>query len=175
VDEVELSTVVYLPPEEVYEFLIDFPRYANYSEHLTDVRQHGDGSPGTCYDLRLAWWKIAHTTRSEVTSVDPPNVIDWRLVKDIDAHGRWLIEECEEAPEGYETASRVRLEIGFDPGSADASGIDLPRLVSIGWVLSKVKPLVVKEAERVVERVVADLEGESRPIELVVHRKPDSV
>lgn len=175
-DEVELSTVVYLPPEEVYEFLIDFPRYANYSKYLTDVRQHGDGSPGTQYDLRLAWWKITHTARSEVTAVDPPHSIDWRLVKDIDAQGRWSIEEVpEEAPEGYETASRIRLEVGFDPGSADGSAIDLPRLVSIGWVISKVKPLVLQEAERVVERVVADLEGESRPIELVVHQKPDSI
>ncbi|WP_336363152.1 SRPBCC family protein [Halalkalicoccus salilacus] len=175
-DEVELSTVVYLPPEEIYEFLIDFPRYANYSEYLTDVRQHGDGSPGTQYDLRLAWWKISHTARSEVTEVDPPARIDWKLVKDVDARGHWAIEEVpEEAPEGHETASRVWLRAGFDPSSANESAIDLPRLVSIGWVIKKIKPLIEKEAKRVVKRVVADLEGEPRPIELTVHRTPDSV
>ena len=175
-DEVELSTVVYLPPEEVYEFLIDFPRYANYSEYLTDVRQHGDGSPGTQYDLQLSWWKISHTVRSEVTEVDPPARIDWKLVKDVDARGHWAIEEVpEEAPEGHETASRVWLRAGFDPSSANESAIDLPKLVSIGWVIKKVKPLIEKEAKRVVKRVVADLEGEPRPIELTVHRTPDSV
>ena len=30
VDAVEVSTIVYLPPEEIYDFLIDFPRYADY-------------------------------------------------------------------------------------------------------------------------------------------------
>ena len=175
-DEVELSTVIYLPPEEVYEFLIDFPRYADYSEYLTDVRQYGDGSPGTQYDMRLAWWKISHTARSEVTAVDPPARIDWRLVKDIDAYGHWLIEEVpEQAPEGYETASRVWLKVGFDPSSANKSAFDLPRLVSIGWVIRKIKPLVVEEAQRVVERIVTDLEGRPRPIELTVHQKPDSI
>ena len=45
VDRVEVSTVVHLPPEEVYEFIVDFPGYANYSEYLERVRSDGDGSP----------------------------------------------------------------------------------------------------------------------------------
>lgn len=175
-DQVELSTVVYLPPEEVYEFLIDFPRYANYSKYLTDVEQHGDGSPGTQYDLRFAWWKLSYTARSEVTDVDPPAGIDWRLVKDLDARGHWRVEEVPgEASEGRETASRVWLRIGFDSDSARSGALDLPAFVSVGWVIDKIKPKVVEEAERVVERVVADLEGEPRPVELTVHRTPDSV
>lgn len=175
-DEVELSTVIYLPPEEVYDFLIDFPRYADYSKYLTDVRQHGDGSPGTEYDLRVEWWKLSYTARSEVTGVSPPDRIDWRLVKDIDARGHWRVEEVpEEAPEGYETASRIFLHIGFDPDSASSSALDLPAFVSLGWVIGKIKPKVLKEAERVVSRIVADLEGEPREVELDVHRTPDSV
>lgn len=175
-DEVELSTDVYLPPEEVYDFLIDFPRYANYSQYLRQVHQRGDGSLGTQYDLRFEWWKLSYTARSEVTDVDPPGNIDWRLVKDIDAHGHWRIEEIpEEAPEGRETASRVWLKIGFDPDSARSGALDLPAFVSFGWVIGKIKPKVVEEAERIVERVVADLEGEPRPVELRVHETPDSV
>lgn len=175
-DEVELSTVIYLPPEEVYDFLIDFPRYANYSEYLTDVRQHGDGSPGTQYDLRLAWWKLTYTARSEVTGVDRPTKIDWKLIKDLDAHGHWRIEEVpEEAPKSAETASRVWLRVDFDPESARGSAIDLPRFVSFGWVIGKLKPKVVREAERVVRRIVTDLEGKPREIELEIHRTPDSV
>lgn len=175
-DEVELSTVIYLPPEDVYEFLIDFPRYANYSEYLTGVRQHGDGSPGTQYDLRVAWWKLTYTARSEVTEVDPPTRIDWKLIKDIDAHGHWRVEEVpEEAPEGAETASRVWLRVDFDPDSARGDAINLPRFVSFSWVIEKIKPKVVREAERVIRRIVTDLEGEPREVELQIHRTPESV
>ena len=55
-DSIEVSTDVYLPPEEVYAFLLDFPRYARYSEHLTEVRAFGSGDPGTEYELVFSWW-----------------------------------------------------------------------------------------------------------------------
>ncbi|WP_435153247.1 SRPBCC family protein [Haladaptatus sp. DFWS20] len=175
-DSVELSTVVYVPPEEAYEFLIDFPNYANYSKHLTGVTHEGDGGPGTEYDIHLQWWKIQYTVRSEVVELDRPNRIDWKIIKDINAHGHWRVEEVpEEAPEGGETASRVWLSIQFDADSADSGMLDLPMFVSLGWVVNKVKPLVLREAETVVERIVADLEGEPRDVNLVIHDKPDSV
>jgi len=64
VDTVDVSTVVYLPPAEIYDFLVDFPRYADYSRHLEEVHRHnGDGSPGTRYDITFAWWKL-RTRRS---------------------------------------------------------------------------------------------------------------
>ena len=172
----EVSTVVYLPPEDVYEFLIDFPRYARYSEHLTEVRQHGDGGPGTEYDLVFEWWKLRYTARSRVESVDPPDRIDWGIVKDIDAAGYWAVEEVpEEAPPDRETASRVRLRVDFRPETANSDALDLPAFVSLSWVVEKVKPKVQAEAERVVRRVVADLEGESREVELEIHSAPDAV
>lgn len=173
-DSIEVSTVVYLPPEEVYDFLIDFPGYANYSEHITGVDRHGDGSPGTVYDIHFAWWKLTYTTRSRVTNTDPPRKIDWEITKDIDAHGYWKIEECD-PPEDREHASRVRLRVEFDANSADPTGLDLPRLVSLSWVIEKVKPIIEREAKRIVKRVVADIEGESRSVELTVHTSPDNV
>ncbi|USZ68673.1 SRPBCC family protein [Halorussus salilacus] len=175
-DSVEVSTVVYVPPEEAYEFLTDFEGYAGYSKHLTGVERHGDGGPGTEYDIHLRWWKLNYTVRSTVTDLDRPERIDWRLVKDLDARGQWLVDHVpEEAPEDRETASRVRLVIRFDADSASSDMLDLPRLVSLGWVVKKVEPLVLEEAERVVERIVADLEGEHRPVELTLHDTPDSV
>lgn len=178
-DEIVVSTVVYVPPEEVYDFLVDFPRYTNYSEHLKDVVARGDGGPGTRYDMRFAWWKLTYTARSEVTEVDPPNRIDWRIVKDIEAHGRWRVESLDDlpadAPADAETASRVFFEIRFDADSADPSAVDLPRFVSFDWVLDKLKPVVLKEAERIVERIVADLEGRRRDVQLTVRNKPDDV
>jgi len=176
VERVEVSTVVYLPPAEIYEFLVDFPRYAKYSKYLESVTPHGDGTPGTRYDLRFAWWKLSYTARSEVTALDPPDRIDWRLVKDIDAQGFWRIEpEPESAPEDEDHASRVALRIEFAPDSADSGAVDLPRFVSLDWVIGKVRPKIVAEAERVVERIVADLEGQRRDVTLDVHDVPDSV
>ncbi|MDG5776457.1 SRPBCC family protein [Haloarculaceae archaeon H-GB2-1] len=168
-DAFEVSTLVYLPPTDVYEFLLDFPGYANYSSYLREVHQVGDGTVDTEYHITVAWWKLSYTAHAKVTSVEPPHRIDWRLVKDLRAHGYWAVEEApDDAPPGRETASRVRLVIEFDPDSAHAGMLDLPRLVSLDWVVNKVTPLVEREAEKVVERIVADLEGRQRPVELTV-------
>lgn len=175
-DRVEVSTVLYVPQETVYEFLLEFPRYAKYSKYLREVRPDGDGSPGTRYDLVFAWWKLTYTARSEVTDVDPPNRIDWRLVKDIDAKGYWQVEPAPDAvPEGTEHATRVRCVVEFDPSSVDSGLVDLPSLVSVNWLLGKVIPKIRAEAERIVQRIAADLEGTRRDVTLQVHETPDSV
>jgi uncharacterized membrane protein len=190
VDSVEVSTVVYVPPEEAYEFLLDFQGYANYSKHLDRVERHGEGGPGTEYDIHLQWWKLNYVVRSKVTDLDPPERVGWRIVEDIDAHGEWVVEpapeetpedrEAEtaddsETPEDRQTATRVRLVINFDADSASSDMLDLPRLVSLDWVIGKVRPLVLTEAERVVERIVEDLEGERRDVELTLHDSPETV
>lgn len=172
-DELAVSTVVYCPPEDAYDFLVDFPRYANYSDHLTDVtRLGGDGSPGTRYALRFAWWKLSYTVRSEVTGVDRPERIDWRIVSGLDASGHWAVEPLSElpadAPADADRACRVRFRVAFDPRSANVGSLDLPRFVSLGWVIEKLKPALETEARRVVERAVEDLEGRRRPIDLTV-------
>ncbi|SFR46204.1 type II toxin-antitoxin system RatA family toxin [Halogeometricum limi] len=174
-DEIVVSTVVYLPREEVYDFVVDFPRYANYSKHLRDVTRRGDGETGTRYEMRFSWWKLNYTTVSEVTELHPPERVEWRLVKDLRARGRWRIEELEDlpadAPEDAETASRVFFEVSYDADSADEDTLNLPRFVSLGWVIDKLKPALENEAERVVERIVEDLEGRRRPVELSVERR----
>lgn len=176
-DSVEVSTVVYLPAEEIYDFLLDFPRYAEYSKHLDEVRRHGgDGSPGTRYDITFSWWKLAYTAQSQVTDVDPPNRIDWRIVADLDARGYWgIAPEPESAPEPGMPATRVRLYVEFHPDSADERLIDLPAFVSLDWLIDRVTPKIYREAERIVERIVADLEGEPREVSLDIHTTPDSL
>ncbi len=166
-DEIEARTVVYASPEELYEFLVDFPGYARYSEYLDRVRQEGDGTVGTRYALNFSWWKLSYTARSEVTSVDPPGRIDWRIVKDIDAEGYWEITPTE-PPDGVDVATEVVLHIEYDASSASGSAVDLPKLVSMGWVIEKVKPLVRKEATRIVRRVVDDIEGEPREADVEI-------
>jgi len=175
VDTLDVSTVVYLPPEEIYEFLVDFPRYANYSEYLREVQQYGDGSPGTEYELTFAWWKLSYTARSEVTELTAPERIDWRLVKDLDASGYWQIDpEPESAPDEADTACRVHFVVNYRPGSVGSGVIDLPRFVSLDWVIEKVTPKIRSEAERVIRRVVADLEGTDREVTLTMHDRPGS-
>jgi uncharacterized membrane protein len=179
VDRIHVSTVVCLPAEEVYEFLVDFPRYARYSEYLTEVTAEGDGSPGTRYRLRFAWWKLSYTAHTEVTDAAPPRRLDWRVTEDIDARGDWRVEPLDAVPPSLsvdaDTACRVHLEVAFDADSIGGGVIDLPRFVSLDWVVRKVKPILVEEAERVVERIVADLEGRRREVDLVVHEVPGGV
>lgn len=176
VDSVEVSTLVYVPPQKVYDFLVDFPRYAKYSRHLKEVTVHGDGSEGTQYDLTFAWWTLSYTAKSKVTDLENPHRIDWKLIRHLTAHGCWEIEaEPEAAPESREHATRVRFLVDFAPDSADSSAITLPPFVSMDWVISIAKPKIKNEAERVVKRIVADLEGEERDVSLHIHSTPESV
>ena len=167
-DEIEVETVVYLPPDEVFEFLLDFPGYARYSEYLKEVRTNGTGGgEGARYDMVLSWWKLSYVAHSKVTDVERPERIDWKLLKDVDARGCWRVEEApEEAPEDAETATRILLQAEYNLNSVDSSALDLPRFVSLDWVLDKVKPKVKSEAETVVGRIVADLEGEPRDVDV---------
>ena len=191
-DELVVSTEVYADPEEVYEFLLDFPRYAQYSEYLRTVRTtEGNGGPGTRYALTFAWWKITYTAHSRVTGVEPPERIDWEITKDIDASGCWRVtpgsggnadnnvdadtaanggSDGTDTPAAVDTPTcEVALEVEFDPGSASSDALELPLLVSFDWVLKKAIPLIRKEAERVVQRAVRDLEGSKRDVDLDVY------
>ncbi|MEE6208648.1 SRPBCC family protein [Salarchaeum sp. III] len=163
-NRLSVSTVVRIPPSEAYEFLLDFPGYAAYSNHLTGVDQSGDGGPGTRYRLHFSWWKLTYTVQSEVTEVEPPHRIEWEVTKDLDASGRWRVEPVE-TEDG--AGSRVTLEVEYDPTSAD-NAVSLPAFVSLDWVVEKAAARVVEEGERVVERIVADLEGERRDVDLNV-------
>lgn len=167
-DTIEVSTVVYRPKADVYEFLVDFPRYAVLSEYLREVQQDGDGSAGTNYRLHFAWWKLSYTVHSEVTDLDSPERIDWELTRGLDARGSWVLES-EAPPADRDVATRIRFLVRYDPHSASTERIDLPRFVSLNWVIAKARPLVRREAERIVERLVTELEGESRPVELEIH------
>ena len=160
----EVATDVYADRETVYEFLLEFPGYAEYSEHLDSVTTHGDGDPGTEYDLHLSWWRLSYTARSRVTDVESPERIDWQLVGGLTARGAWVIDPLD----GDETGCRVRFVVDYDPTSADSSTLGLPRLLSVDALVDRARPVARAEAERVVERVVADLEGEPRSVDLTV-------
>jgi len=184
VDEVRVSTVVYAPRAEVFEFLMDLRGYPTYTKYLKSVTREGDGGPGTRYTMKFGWWRLTYRAVSEVTDVAEPDRIDWRVVKDIDARGHWRLSDAsaEVSPDtagdsqlDREDAVRVVLQIEYDPDSASAGAIDLPAFISLDRVIDRVVPLIQDEAERVLRRIVADLEGEPREVELRIHEGPDAI
>lgn len=162
-EELEVETDIHLPPEEVFAFLLDFPRYANYSEHLASVESFGDGGVGTDYALTFKWWKVRYTVRSRVTEIVEAERIEFELVRGLAADGEWLVEPID-GGEG----SHVRFRVQYDPSTVANDAVSLPSFVSISWVVDRAMPFLKAEAERVVERVVADLEGERRAVDLTV-------
>lgn len=175
-ETVEASTLVYQSPEEIYEFLVDFQRYEEYSKYVTNIDRQGEEDAGAVYDIDVSWWKITYTARAEVTDVDPPTRIDWEVVKDIDAHGYLEIEHVpDEAPDGESDATRVRCYAEFDLESADGEALNLPGFIPIDRIIDRVKPKAQTFARIVVQRMIADLEGEKREVDLKVHKTPVSV
>jgi hypothetical protein len=173
-----VDTVVYRPVGEVFAFLREFPGYANYSEYLERVDElDAEAGEQARYALRFAWWKLTYTARSVVTEIDDEERIEWHILGDFDAGGRWLVAERDlpaDAPGWAETATAVRFEVEYAPETAHSGLVDLPRLVSLDWVIEKAKPLVEREARTVVERAAADLEGRSRSVELTVRTGDDA-
>lgn len=243
-DRLAVSTVVHRPPEDVYDFLLEFSRYPRYSRYLKSVERHDvrspdttprgdggtpfdagdDGDPGgagtaspptdpdadaktaesgagtttatqsgldldlgrapgpssetdpaprTEYDLRLAWWKLGCSMRSRVVEAVRPERIDWRIVEGPEAAGRWQVSAAPAVAERecVPAASRVRLEAEFDPHSCDGA-VSLPDFLGLDRAIAQVKPLLVREIERMVVRAVRDLEGEARDVTITVEEEP---
>lgn len=169
VDEIEVSTVVYASPEETFAYLTDFEGYTGFTEYLEAVRQDGDGGVGTRYDFVLSWWKLSYTATSEVTGLEPPERIDWKLVGSLDARGSWHLEEVlSEAPDDRETATRIRFVADYRTDSIENAPIDIPRFLSTDAVVRKIKPVALDEIGDVVQHIVAELEGQTRDVDLHV-------
>ena len=224
-ERIVLSTIVYRPPSDVFTVVRDFEAYPSYAKYLQSVTRHGTGGVGTRYDLTFAWWVLTHTVRSEVTEIDAPRQISWRLRSDIDALGEWRLEALGDSPsdadveppndeerlpdndlhlngdppsggdpladgdslpasdplvdgdplpDGVETGTRLWFTVEYDPRTANRRILDLPRFLSVDRVIDRIKPRLYDEAEGVVRRLVAPVEGTERPVELIVHEAPGS-
>lgn len=175
-ERLKLSTLVYAPPQEVYDVLVDFEDYPKYTQYVDSVTRRGDGGEGTEFGISFGWWKLSYTAWSRVTGLDEPNRIEWELTKDIDADGSWQIENVtDEAEEDVEAVTRVTMDVQFQVSKSGSKILDLPRFVSFGWVVDRVKPLIFKEARSVLENLVYELEGEKRAPVLTIHETPRHV
>lgn len=160
--ELELAATIHAPRADVYDVLRDVEGYAAYSDHVRDVVRCGDGGPGTEYDVVLSWWVLAYTLRVRLTGLDPTEQIDWRVVRDVDAHGAFRLEPTAVEDSTVDHATAVTLTVRYDPDSADEAALSLPRLVPVSAVFDRLRPFAEREAERILDRIVADVEDEPR-------------
>nr|WP_264475364.1 SRPBCC family protein [Halorubellus salinus] len=176
---IEVSTTVDVPPAEAYAFVLDFEGHADYSEFVRDVVRRGDGSVGTRFDIELSWWKLSYTFPTQVTAIDEPSRIGWRTPNGLHARGEWAFDPVESGTDGGATttddtaggdavasSTRVTLRAEYDRSRSRLPR--LPPLVSVDDVLSRLKPVVRREATKVFEHAIADLEGERRRVTLDV-------
>lgn len=171
-DAIEASTTLYATPEAVFEFIQDFSGSETYSDNVDSVEQYGDGGPGTDYRITVSWWKLSYTSQQRITAVEAPSRIEWRTTDAVRARGAWEITPAE-PPAGREVATELRLRIEFDPSSM--RGGRVTRLLPFDALVDRLSPVVAREAERVLEGMVADLEGERRPVDITVHRVPQQL
>lgn len=164
VHALEVRTTVARPPGAVFEHVTDFASYPSYTKYLRDVGVRGDGDVGTEYRLHFGWWRLTYDAHTRVTGLDAPNTLDWEVTRDLDARGRWIVDE-----DGGDR-SDVRFRVHYDPTSVSAGAVDLPTLVPLDWVVERVVDLIEEEGRRVVERLVADIEGEARSVDLSIER-----
>ena len=174
-DAIEASTHLYVPPKDVYEFIQGYEGASEYSPHLEGVEQEGDGGPGTHYDITLTWWKLSWTSRSRVTKAVPHERIEWRTTSDVRAKGYWTMVELdgEQLPPGREVGTELGLRVEFDPTSI--RGHSVTRVLPLGRLLERVRPVVVRECESLLSGIANDLEGEHRDVAYTVHRMPTSL
>ncbi|MFC6954643.1 SRPBCC family protein [Halorubellus litoreus] len=176
---IEVSTTVDVPPAAAYAFVLDFEGHADYSEFVRDVRRRGDGGVGTRFDIELSWWKLSYTFPTQVTDLDEPNRIGWRTPNGLHARGDWQFDPVDSETDGgaattdepapddaAATSTRVTLRAEYDRSRSRLPR--LPPLVSVDDVLNRLKPVVRREATKVFEHAIADLEGERRRVTLDV-------
>jgi len=154
VNRVEVERVVERSPETVYEAVADFRRYPRYSKYLERVREDRrvDGLPH--YTLEFAWWRLTYDVSTRVVAANAPNYLDWEITTSLDASGRWSVESLDDG-----SKARLVLRADYDPDSVGDRAVSLPFGVSLDWVLDKAVTLVENEADRVIDRIVKDVEG----------------
>lgn len=168
VERIAVSTVLHVPPEEAFDEVLNLPDYAHHADYLSSIDMAGDGEVGTTYTLHFAWWKVTFEVSSEVTAVEPPERIGFTLTSGIDGHGEWRIQTEESPTPSSNSRSSLTLDIRYDPSSVAESAIGLPFGISVAWIVRQVRPYLQNELQRIVEQVVADIEGTHRDVDLTI-------
>lgn len=79
----------------------------------------------------------------------------------------------EQLPPDRDVGTELGLRVEFDPTSIRGHGV--PRVLPLGRLLERVRPVVVRECENLLSGIANDLEGERRDVGYTVHRMPTSL
>lgn len=161
---VDVTRPVDRAPNSVFDYLLDFPAYGDYARPFSEItRMTGGpsaGAEGVRYEVTAGWKGINGTVGTEVTAIERPERIAWRVTDNDVARGAWHVLPGTAATSA-ERATRIELSIRFDPAAIGDTVDSLPGVVPLEAVLGRLQPTIEAEAERVLERIVADLEAES--------------
>ncbi len=138
----------------VFETLRDFTRYPAYSAYLETVLGEGQSGPGTEYELRFQLFGTSFDVRTRLVDLRPPQTIEWEVIDELDARGRWNVSELDGGK-----SSRIELEIEYDPQSVSPGTVSLPFGVSLGWVQKRAERVAQSEARQILDRIATELES----------------
>ncbi|MGM0371252.1 MAG: SRPBCC family protein [Halobacteriota archaeon] len=150
-NEIAVARPVDQPPEVVFATVRDFQAYPRYSKYLQSVSATAE-TQVTEYAFQFGWWKLAYETQARVTACEPPHTIDWTITQDLEADGRWVVEERSDG-------SQLHFQVAYDPDSLGSDAVSLPFGVSLDWVRDRATALIESEAKRVLDRIVAEVDG----------------
>ncbi len=108
-----VSTVeIARPPDEVFSYVTDPSRFAEWQEGVVSGRIEGGGPPvvGSRYTTTRRIGGAERTTTSEITEISPPR--SW-AVHGVDGPIRAIVNVTVE-PLNENSRSRVRLELDFE-------------------------------------------------------------
>ncbi|MFW5921889.1 MAG: type II toxin-antitoxin system RatA family toxin [Halodesulfurarchaeum sp.] len=152
-NRIEGSRRVDQSPEAVFGAVRDFSGYTDYSDYLRAVTVDGDGDRGTEYVLDIRVLGLTVDVRTRLDELDPPRRIEWSVLGDVEAAGQWNVRPIEGG-----NGSTLELIVEYDPESVDSSVVSLPFGLSVARLTSKAESLAEREAETVLDRLVADVE-----------------
>ncbi|WP_070365929.1 SRPBCC family protein [Halodesulfurarchaeum formicicum] len=144
-NEIAVSRDLNQPPPVVFDTVRDFQAYPRYSKYLQSVSATAD-TRATEYEFQFGWWKLAYETQAQVTACEPPHTIDWTITQDLEAEGRWVVEERSDG-------SQLHFQVAYDPDSLGSDAVSLPFGVSLDWVRDRATDLIESEAKRVLDRI----------------------
>ncbi len=86
-------------PDRIFAALLDVESFPEWAVGLAGVRaldaegrETGHVGPGTNLEFVLEAAGLSHTVVSEITTVEPPRLLEWRYVSGATGSGGWRIE-----------------------------------------------------------------------------------
>lgn len=90
-----------ISPERAFAALLDVRGFSRWAVGLRSVRlldargsETHEVRPGTTLEFFLSAAGLTHTVTSEITTVHPPHLLEWRYTKGATGTGGWYVEKA---------------------------------------------------------------------------------